>query len=216
MMTKDIVYYTLFGEEVYYQNLNLSIKSLREIANFEGDILVFSDKKINNSAIINVVLDFAEFKDWFELRFRCNDYFNFRGYSNIIFLDTDVLVVKNLEPLFNSKVGLTCFEQADHYIDTGIINTPFFDFKMFWNNWYKHPINAGQIIFDGVKFAKILDTWKQVHFDFRNKKFFTLNTKYKKTWSDQCSLNYLLRKDMIDFRVVKHGLRLPIVPTHNF
>lgn len=210
-----MVYYIVFGDTVYYDNLKLSIQSLIKLGKFAGEILVFSDKKLDFPKVHNVVLDLPSFKDWFELRFRCYHYFDFNRFQNIIFLDGDVLVVRPLENLFSGH-DVVCFCQADHYIDTGLLNAAFFDSKMFWQNWYKNPINAGQIIFNGQTFEQTLRIWSQNHDNLAHKKFISLDLKIKKTWSDQCSFNYILRKNLVTYKALKRALKLPIVPWHHF
>ena len=216
-MPTDLVYYVVFGEQLYYDNTVLSIRSLRTLGGFEGRVLVFSDKPLAKSLDIeNVVLSFDSFKDWFELRFSAFEYFDFEGYRTVTFLDGDVLVTKPFLDLYDPDYALTTFRQIDTYWNTGIVNALYFDARMWYRHWYKHPVNAGQIIFRGPDCVTTLRTWRRVHEENRAKKVLQADFRYKKTWSDQCSLNYAIRSDQLHAKILTRGLRIPINVCNHF
>ncbi|MEI6728396.1 MAG: glycosyltransferase [bacterium] len=212
-MSKQVVYYTAFGSNPYYQNAKISIQSLIELGKFNGDIVVFSDKPFEYFGVINILIQPDHFSKIFELRYIAGQYFDFSKYDKIMYLDTDILVVRPINPLFENGLDFIYFEEPDYYFLTGSISSIFFDWKTRLTKIYKHSINAGQFVVSGKLYPKMMKIWEQNVDKFRHRKAPVFNWKIKKTWFyDQGALNYIIRTNLIEAEKIYGSIRFPICP----
>lgn len=189
----NLVYYTVFGGDTFYENLRLSINALRDFGRYTGDILVFSDRAFTYRGSQNIVLPLADASESVEIRITCYRYFDFAAYHRVLFLDADILACRPVAPLFDYPETFTYFPQDDRYFSTGIIDALYFGADLWRKNWWKHPVNAGQFVIAGARFEPFMREWEAVCDRFAHRRVFTLNKSFKKIWRDQVALNYLLR-----------------------
>lgn len=189
----NLVYYTVFGGDTFYDNLRLSIDSLHDFGRYTGDILVFSDRTFTYRGARNIVLPLADVAESVAIRITCYRYFDFAAYDKVLFLDADILVCRPIAPLLNHPETFTYFPQDDRYFTTGIIDALYFGADLWRRNWWKHPLNAGQFVLNGDRFAAFMHDWETVCERFAHRRVFTLNQSFKKIWRDQVAFNFLVR-----------------------
>lgn len=212
-MPKQVVYYTVFGSSPYYQNAKISIQSLKKLGEFTGDVVVFSDKPFVYPGVINIILQTGHFSKIFELRYTAGEHFDFGKYDKIMYLDTDILVVRPINSLFENDLDFIYFEEPDYYFLTGSISSIFFDWKTRMVNIYKHSINAGQFVVSGKNYLETMKVWEQNVDKFRHRKAPVFDWKIKKTWFyDQGTLNYIIRANLIKAQRIQGSIRFPICP----
>lgn len=86
--------------------LELSLRSLREKARFKGDIIVFTDftRKLDNEdalQITRVIIERSPSEDPKNFRIYMNEYYDFSKHTKIIYIDFDILVMKNINKAFD-------------------------------------------------------------------------------------------------------------------
>ncbi len=211
-MAKNLVYYTVFGNEPYYENLRISIDSVLDIGNFDGEILVFSDKPFVYRGVSNLVLPLANSVETIKLRITCYHHFDFSPYNRVMFLDGDVMACRDVNWLFARTEDFTYFSQIDTYYTTGSINCTYMDWGTVWQHWWKRPINAGQYLIVGHRFHAIMAQWEEVCDRFAHRRVFELNLPFKRVWRDQVALNYLIRTGQLQGTHLDDVVRFPIRP----
>ncbi|MBC8143414.1 MAG: hypothetical protein H7Y38_18455, partial [Armatimonadetes bacterium] len=189
----NLVYYTVFGGDTFYENLRLSIDALRDFGVYSGEILVFSDRAFTYRGSQNIVLPLADAKESVAIRIACYRYFDFAAYDRVLFLDADILACRPVAPLFDLPETFIYFPQDDRYFTSGIIDALYFDADMWRRHWWKHPLNAGQFVLAGSRFAAFMQKWEAVCDWFAHRRVFTMNESFKKIWRDQVAFNYLIR-----------------------
>ncbi len=211
-MAKNLVYYTVFGDDPYYENLRTSIDSLRDIGNFDGEILVFSDKPVDYCGASNIVLPMPNSVESIKLRITCYKHFDFSAYDRVLFLDLDIIACRDINWLFARDEDFTYFSQIDHYFTTGIINCSYMDGRTLAKHWWKRPINAGQYLLSGRRFDAVMEHWEEVCDRFAHRRVFELNFSFKRVWRDQIALNYLIRTGQLRGAHLDDVVRFPIRP----
>lgn len=112
-MSKNAVYYCYYGEDIlYYELLKLSLKSLNKFFD-KNNIFVYSDKElpeIQNLCNVKVITFPIGFAVPMAYRLKiANELFTFYHYDNILHLDLDTIVCKNIHELFiyteNNKIS---------------------------------------------------------------------------------------------------------------
>ena len=161
MSSETLVYYTVFGGDVFYDNLRCSIDALRDFGEYTGDVLVFSDRAFTYRRAQNVVLSLPDAPESVAIRIACYRYFDFAAYRRVLFLDADILACRPVAPVFGGD-ALTYFPQDDRYGTTGAIDALYFDAATFWRNVWKHPLNAGQFVVSGSEFETMMRVWEGV------------------------------------------------------
>ncbi len=90
--------------------LELALYSLRKRASYRGDIVVFSDftRKLRGEDsldIIRVHVDQYPSQDPRNFRIYMDDYYDFSVHRKLIYIDFDILVLKNMNRAFNAIRG---------------------------------------------------------------------------------------------------------------
>ncbi len=177
---RNLIYYTLFDSgHSYVKMLKLSIDSLLKNMKDPFDVVVFTDestkKKINRQ--INHRIDFVIMPtpiDGIEaskIKTKIYSYKNIDNYENILFIDADVVFLKEIKDLFNNikyDILYTAFNDNlrfsflyDHICHgLGEIFSDQDKEKMMKKNQF--PFNAGQFMFKNSALMKY-------HFDRLNK-----------------------------------------------
>lgn len=216
-MVKNLIYYTVFGNEPYYRNLRTSIDSILDLGKFDGEILIFSDKPVEYRGARNVVLPIANSNESIKLRITCYQHFDFSSYNRVMYLDLDIIACRDVNWLFARDEDLTYFSQIDTYYTTGYINVAYMDSATFWKHWWKRPINAGQYLLRGSCFESVMRVWEEVCDRFQDKRVFETNFAFKRVWRDQIAFNYLICTGQLQGSHLEHVVRFPIRPVsfHN-
>ena len=209
-LKKNLIYYTCSGEEFSNYAL-LSIQSLLKNGNFSGTIFIFCDKeneKIfrfqNNKNIF--VFPFIGDNYQHMKRIECADFIinlnNFNSFSQIMYLDSDILIQKDINDMFCADDCLMYMEQTiigDKEIvnEEGIfkknnIFSTYFYTDDEYEKFKKLPlINNGQYCIDAKLFKYFIEEWKLL-----------MNTATIKEFGiDQSSFNKLIRTNIINSKM---------------
>lgn len=86
--------------------LELALQSIRTRANYKGDIVVFSDfpRKLRGEDTLDITrinVDRYPSQDPRNFRIYMNDYYDFSVHKKLIYLDFDILALKNINRVFN-------------------------------------------------------------------------------------------------------------------
>jgi hypothetical protein len=105
----NLIYYTVSGDKKYLSLLELSIESLIIFGKYREDILLICDKFIKD----NITIDYPNLKYMIveEVdknlssgnKLRVYEYEFLSKYNNILFLDSDILVINDINPLFEES-----------------------------------------------------------------------------------------------------------------
>lgn len=83
----------------------LSLRSVREVAKYEGDILLYTDfdreiPVLEQLGVNRLVVPPDSIDDPRNFRIYMNRYYDFSQHKRILYMDFDILVLKKLEPVF--------------------------------------------------------------------------------------------------------------------
>jgi lipopolysaccharide biosynthesis glycosyltransferase len=112
---KKCIFYVLFEDDLYIKILNKSIESLLKNSKNNFDIFVFTDREINciSSNAKNVVVEFPKghSSKWAYRYVLVSKYLS--DYDVVLHLDSDVAVLGDLDPVFESE-GLGLFVASEN------------------------------------------------------------------------------------------------------
>ena len=127
MIARNLVYYTVFGDDAYCDNARLSIDALRRFGNFTGEVLVFSDRPFHYPDVANRVVPLPDSNETVKIRITCYHHFPFSDYDRVLFLDSDILTCRDVSDLLACDDTFMYFPQDDRYCTTGVIDALYFD-----------------------------------------------------------------------------------------
>lgn len=204
---KNLVYFTVSGDESYIQLLEICLKSIvKYTPNINFDVLFitqqsFVDKIKALSVVSNFTYDFHIVSDPISpvrasmKKLKIFSYKNIDQYSNVLFLDCDIICTKPLSDVFSSQfesgyihvasnpaVSMASWETGSVFASLDYI-TP--EQKSYVESNSILPFNAGQFLFKNTEkmkahFANVLwlvDVWPGKYYfeqSFMNF-YFTLN-----------------------------------------
>jgi len=167
--SKNLIYFTLFGDVLYVKLLDLLISTLKNQKYKNFDILFITDKK--TSSVIKKIKHLKEFNvDYLILKkiddpviasmqkLKIYDYQKIDNYANILFLDVDIVVVGNVGDVFEKKSHPNIFYSAVHRFTHEHHKTKFHSLIEYSNKKMERfqkrnifPFNAGQFFFKNTK-----------------------------------------------------------------
>ena len=139
-----------FKSEAYLNEAKICIRTLREAGNFTGDIYLFTDL-ISNLKNVNVVnIECSDIYNAAAMRLKYFEYVKTQASDIILYLDTDILILKNLPDLgyiddkvhvygYNGEFGWTKRLQAESSFAGHLINDT--------NITEQHPFCSGILLF---------------------------------------------------------------------
>lgn len=90
------VYICAFKSEAYLHEAKICIKTLREAGKFTGEIYLFTDL-ISNLKNVNIVnIECSDIYNAAAMRLKFFEHVNTRASDIILYLDTDIMILKNL------------------------------------------------------------------------------------------------------------------------
>jgi hypothetical protein len=144
--SKNLIYYTVSGDIDYLNLLNISIESLTTFGKYKGDILLICDGVIKDNITIDytnlkfMILDEADKNLSSGNKLRIYEYENLSYYDNILFLDSDILIINDINLVFNESNLI-----KDKFIVSSEIGF-FYHLKSITNNGY-----AGELLTEDQK-----------------------------------------------------------------
>lgn len=162
--SKNLIYFSVFGSE-YVSLLKLLLKGLKKQSYQNFDILFITDrptkllvskipslKKINHDYMIVKKITDPVIASMQKLKIF--EYKNVNDYQRILFLDLDILVLGNIEPIFSKKIYPNKLYSATHRYSQDLHNTCYntvHDYSKIqlhrFDKMNIFPFNAGQFLF---------------------------------------------------------------------
>ena len=159
-MTKNLLYFCVFYNSNYFKLLNLLLTSLKFYSNLDTfDILILTNESMReevnelaNKLKINIKIQTFDFTTIFQAacaRLFIFDYPQIDNYEKILYIDTDIIIKKDLFLLFNLPI-----EDLLYGIEQGAANSLNFG-KQFFDLNKINPnttgINSGTLLFKNSK-----------------------------------------------------------------
>lgn len=110
----DLIYMVAKGNS-FLQEAEMCVTSIQRFGNFKGNLKVFTNTLDVPTALkpYAVVVPF-ELDNWKKGRFAVRDLIVFEQYNRIVYIDTDMLCLNPLDPIFDScKCGLTVARETN-------------------------------------------------------------------------------------------------------
>jgi hypothetical protein len=214
----NLVYYLLYGDDIKYFNmLKLSILTLVKNGNYKGDILIITDNindrikeiDIDNNVYVMVsnMNDFNGTKSLFRYYI-----FNFEfidNYDKILYIDTDVLISKDINHIFSINKGEFNFSIETYKKGLNDLCSAYYLLgdKLYREIGDNIIINAGIFLFDNNE--KNINICKEI-----------FNSNCNGSCQDQPIVNkyFLLNKNDFNGDLTEHVLfnfRLSYIPYNN-
>jgi len=164
---KTLIYYVSKGE-LFSKLTNYSIKTLLTKGKYEGDILVlgddyFIDNNEHNVKVIDITNSNVHPQ---HIRYLCGNLIDLKDYDKIIYIDSDIEVLRNVYPLLILESGLNYTEEDYHtHLDFGFglpASSYYFteeEFELYKN---EKIINSGFFCIDVFYFKKLIEIWKTI------------------------------------------------------
>lgn len=188
--TKNLIYFTFFGDKRYIKLLDLLLQGLKKQKYQNFDLLFISDKKTANQIkklknLEGYSVDYFTMpttKDPVEASMRKLKIFNYKNidnYKNILFLDLDILVIGDLSKVFEERTLPNVFygsaEKFTHELHKAIFYRLVEYSKNELERFAKNDIfafNAGQFFFKNTStmrkhfenLNKLIDVWEGEYF----------------------------------------------------
>lgn len=164
--TKNLVYYTVFFNTGYVDLFNLSVLSLLKHLKGDYDILVITDEatqQLINNTQASKLKDLKYFivptpEDGVEAsktKVHIYKYPELRNYSNVLFLDCDIVAFSDASAIFNLELKEdTLYTVKNKHLNIGHFKTIYHGFKYVSESFIEEmklaeqmPFNAGQFMF---------------------------------------------------------------------
>lgn len=147
---KNLVYFSVFHNRDYFRLADLLMKSLRLYSSTDAfDVLVLTSPDFAKevSALGAMFVHYLPLTTIFEAacaRLQIFTYPHIAQYDKILYLDTDIIIKKNLAPMFNLDIGDLLYG-----IESGTIESPSFGSQFFGDTVDKTTtgINSGTLLF---------------------------------------------------------------------
>jgi len=155
-LNRSLVYFCVFHQKGYADLLKYLLISLKMFSNYELiDLLVFTSENlvdyinsIGNELFLKIQIKTFDFKTMHEAgcaRLHIFEYENINEYSNILYLDTDIIIQGDLNKLFDCLKEDKLYAKKEYDINGTGHGALFFDFTK-WNPTDK-SLNSGVLLF---------------------------------------------------------------------
>lgn len=221
---KNLVYFCIFSRKEYIELLELLLISIKISSRIDNiDFLVITTREFELeikelSKTLDISIDIRLF-ELYSMRNACSarlyifQYENINVYSKILYLDTDILVQKNLSILFDLEIDNKLYAIQDGTIDNDCHGARFFDFTMVDKT--TPGINAGVLLFNNSLIIKDLFSHIIVYMEG------VKEDSNMPTWFEQSFINYhAITKNLYDSQLLKKYVFLtqnsiPLSPDDN-
>ena len=190
---KQLIYLCSFGQD-YFDMAKMLIWSIRNMGNFSDNIVVLVDpetfEKNQNFSDVQLVKFDQSVQNPQLTKVLAKDYIGWEKYEQVLYLDTDILVVNNLAPIFSmAQNKILCFEDV-------------FPLERWWFAWKKDMppdlakklgVNSGIFCGKSKNMSSLLNHWQQEHNDLVK----SLNVPH-----DQPAFNKIVFEHLEQFQIV--------------
>jgi len=167
-LNKSLVYFCVFHQQGYADLLEYLLKSLKLFSNYDSiDLLVFTSEnlvnyiqKIVDNLYLKINIKTFNFTTMHEAgcaRLHIFEYENIDEYSNILYLDTDIIIESDLMKLFNCLKEDKLYAKNEYDIHGSGHGGLFFNF----NDWNpkQASLNSGVLLFkNSINMRKLFNT----------------------------------------------------------
>jgi len=198
---KNLIYTCSVGDERYKKLCVILVKSLRNLAKYTGDIILFVDKneyfdelrdlcdiREVNFRKISVERDTIKYtKSHYYNRIVVGDFFDPSVYHNIAYFDNDCFIQKNIDSIFCSRGEFIYFEESlimDKCLESNYVLKQFPEYENYKNT---KTITSGIFVTHGNSFLRHMRTWGDSVIQYPD---YNLG-------SENAYLSYVIRKKII-------------------
>ena len=167
-INKSLLYFCVFHQQGYADLLEYLLKSLKLFSNYDSiDLLVFTSEnlvnyiqKIADNLDLKIKIKLFDFKTMHEAgcaRLHIFKYETIDEYSNILYLDTDIIIQSDLMKLFDCLKEDKLYAKKEYDIHGSGHGGLFFDF----NDWNprQSSLNSGVLLFkNSINMRKLFNT----------------------------------------------------------
>lgn len=123
---KILMYFVTFSD-YGFEMFKLCYKSLKENTNYNGDVILLSEKKRTIDGVKNVIAYDYEDNDIFKLKMglQPNKYFNINGYDFVWRLDSDILFTKYFNDYVYDTENIVYCNAVTTKMNEEVVNTLF-------------------------------------------------------------------------------------------
>lgn len=107
---RKLAYLVTFGKPFFYQLAELAVDSLLKTG-FDGDIVVLSEHPYEFKGAQTILLN-RRFNHKYEphmCRSRLHEYVEMSNYDVVLYIDTDVIAIRDTTPIFEETLSNNCF-----------------------------------------------------------------------------------------------------------
>ena len=208
--SRNLVYFCVFYNADYFKLLELLLKSIKMYSNTDSiDFLVYTTqefetkvKELSSKLKIQISIQCFRFTTIFEAacaRLYIFEYTNIKDYTTILYLDTDILIKKDLLYIFSINLEDKLYGLKCGTIQSPSFGSQFFDFSTIDSS--TNGINSGTLLFKNSKIIRELF--------MRIREHITIYTESKATipyCMDQPFINYHAIKDKLSDTTVLNPL----------
>jgi hypothetical protein len=211
---KTAIYSTAFGKDIYYLLANEMCKSLKKVG-YDGDIFILTDKEFNfenaNNIVVKNKIDLDEkilnaipIPENSKILYKAYlpNKINIENYEKILFVDSDVIFIKNPKPIFDLSKNDTNIYLS--YEPSNPLKKHFFNLKYFTYNERKEVIktefpslNTGIILFPTEIMKEVCRLWQDEWLRLSKGKY--------ERW-DQSVMQILTFRDKIKYNLISPDL----------
>ena len=158
----NLLYFSIFYNSKYFKLAKVLLKSLRFFSSTDFDILLLTSPDFQKEAedlcaILPIRIHYMPFTTIFQAacaRLHVFDYPDIQKYQTILYLDTDILIKKDLAPLFAEPLTDHLYGLGCGTISSVSFGSQFFDFTTIDGN--TRGINSGTLLFKNCETVRNL------------------------------------------------------------
>lgn len=158
----NLVYFSIFYNSKYFKLAKVLLKSLRFFSSTDVDILLLTSPDFQKEAeelcaILPIRIHYMPFTTIFQAacaRLHIFDYPDIQQYQKILYLDTDIVIKKDLVPLFAEPLTDLLYGLGSGTISSVSFGSQFFDFSAIDGN--TTGINSGTLLFNNCEVVRSL------------------------------------------------------------
>lgn len=151
--SNHLVYFSVFYNKQYFKLAKLLLTSLRIFSTIQFDILLLTSPEFKKEAeelytIVPIQIHYMPCTTIFHAacaRLHIFEYPNIHQYQTILYLDTDILIKKDLSPLFTEPLADVLYGTESGTIESKHFGSQFFDFGTVDRN--TTGLNSGTLLF---------------------------------------------------------------------
>ncbi len=154
----NVIYFCCFGEQ-YRTMLAMSLASLRKYGGDHQEVVVIGDQDLSDADHLVRVDPPQTVDERFRFRMRCLDLFDFEKYDQVLYLDCDIIIKRDLKPLWDYEPGKLCLTNEPIALKDSIaLMTDFLTPQQIDD---RHGINSGTFRVNGSDIRPFFTQWSE-------------------------------------------------------